>query len=64
LSGESEKGVRLCPLCNCRVPLTENICPQCGNVFHKESSEWEWKRFSKEDRARSSDREKTEEDSG
>jgi len=61
LSGDSEKSVRLCPLCNCRVPLSENVCPQCGNVFHKESSDWEWKRVSKEGKARSNNQEKSEE---
>jgi len=43
MSDENEKKVRKCLLCGCRLPPSENICPQCGNVFHKEDSDWEWK---------------------
>ncbi len=47
MSDEDEKQVRLCPTCGCRVPPSENMCPQCGNVFRKEDSDWEWRLISK-----------------
>jgi len=43
MSDEDEKQVKKCPMCGCRVPPSEDTCPQCGNVFHKEYSDWEWK---------------------
>lgn len=43
MDDERGKEVMRCPLCGCRLPRSENICPQCGNVFHKEDSDWEWK---------------------
>jgi predicted amidophosphoribosyltransferase len=42
LSDEVESSKIVCAVCGLGISPDKDVCPRCGNVFHKDRREWDW----------------------